>query len=208
MTKTHTLILARHGQSEYNAKNLFCGWRDPSLTAQGESEARTAGQLLKKNGIHVDVAFTSALQRAQKTCALILEELGQNTLQPTANLALNERDYGDLSGLNKDEARQKWGEEQVHIWRRAYDVPPPGGESLRDTVARALPYFVHAVLPAMLMHSTTLIAAHGNSLRALIMALEGIDAKTIPTVELATGEIYIYTLDAHARILNKRILKP
>ena len=135
------LVLVRHGQSEWNFKNLFTGWRDVNLTAQGIAEARTAGKKLKAQGIHFDVAFTSALVRAQRTLDLMLEEMGQTNIPILKDQALNERDYGDLVGLNKDDARKKWGEEQVHKWRRSYDVAPPGGESLKDTVARALPYF-------------------------------------------------------------------
>ncbi|PZP40270.1 MAG: 2,3-bisphosphoglycerate-dependent phosphoglycerate mutase [Pseudomonas fluorescens] len=205
---THTLILTRHGQSDGNKRNVFTGWLDLPLTEQGEQEARNAGQRLKAAGLTPSVAFSSELQRAMRTCDLMLEELGQADLSVTRNSALNERDYGNLNGLNKDEARAKWGEEQVHIWRRAYDTPPPGGESLRDTVARVLPYYVNKVLPQVLSNETTLVAAHGNSLRALIMALEGIPSEEIPSVELATGEIYVYKLDNAARILDKQILKP
>ncbi len=204
----HTLILARHGQSEYNRQNLFTGWVDTTLTEQGLAEAKSAGQRLKSAGLLPEVAFTSELQRANHTCQIILGELGLSELPVTRNSALNERDYGDLNSLNKDEARQKWGEEQVHIWRRSYDVPPPGGESLRDTVARVLPYYVHDILPQVMKHSTTLVAAHGNSLRALIMALEGVPGEKIPSVELATGEIYIYTLNDSAEIVDKKVLKP
>ena len=133
------LVLVRHGQSDWNLKNLFTGWKDPDLTPQGVSEAAAAGQRLKDLGLTFDVAYTSALTRAQHTCRLILDQLGQSDLHTIRDQALNERDYGDLSGLNKDDARAKWGEDQVHLWRRSYDVPPPGGESLKDTVARVLP---------------------------------------------------------------------
>jgi 2,3-bisphosphoglycerate-dependent phosphoglycerate mutase len=203
----HTLILTRHGQSEGNKRNEFTGWADLPLTDQGREEAKSAGRRLAAAGLRPTAAFSSVLSRAATTCDIILSELGVK-LEVTRNAALNERDYGDLTGLNKDEARAKFGEEQVHIWRRAYDTPPPGGESLRDTVARVLPYYVHAILPVVLSNATTLIAAHGNSLRALIMALEGISPQDIPNTELATGEIYIYELDNHARITNKQILKP
>ena len=204
----HTLILTRHGQSEGNKRNEFTGWADLPLTEQGKSEAAAAASRLKSAGLtNIDAAFSSVLQRAANTCDIILSELDAN-VEVTRNQALNERDYGDLTGLNKDEARSKWGEEQVHIWRRAYDTPPPGGESLRDTVARVLPYYVHNVLPTVLSNGTTLVVAHGNSLRALIMALEGIPSETIPSVELATGEIYVYELDDQASIQSKKILKP
>ena len=166
------LVLARHGQSEWNLKNLFTGWKDPGLTELGVREARTAGQRLKERDVRFDIAFTSDLHRAQATCSLILEEIGQPDLETIADQALNERDYGDLSGLNKDDARARWGEEQVHLWRRSYDVPPPGGESLKDTVARVLPYYIQNILPRVMRGERVLVAAHGNSLRALVMVLD------------------------------------
>ncbi|MDE2064105.1 MAG: 2,3-bisphosphoglycerate-dependent phosphoglycerate mutase, partial [Bradyrhizobium sp.] len=166
------LVLVRHGQSEWNLKNLFTGWKDPDLTEQGIAEANEAGRKLKAQGLEFDIAFTSALTRAQHTLDLMLAQLGQTKIPVHKHLALNERDYGDLSGLNKDDARKKWGEDQVLIWRRSYDVPPPGGESLKDTLARTLPYYVKEILPGVLRGQRTLIAAHGNSLRALIMVLE------------------------------------
>ena len=135
---TGTLILVRHGQSEWNLKNLFTGWRNPDLTEKGVEEARETGKALKAKGIVPDYYYTSALRRAQHTLDLMLEEMGIDNVTITRNIALNERDYGDLAGLNKDDARVKWGEEQVHIWRRSYDVPPPGGESLKDTADRTL----------------------------------------------------------------------
>lgn len=206
---SHTLILTRHGQSEGNKRNEFTGWADLPLTEQGREEAKSAGQRLKSAGYaNVSAAFSSVLQRAANTCDIILAELGQSNLNVTRNQALNERDYGDLTGLNKDQARAQFGEEQVHIWRRAYDTPPPGGESLKDTVARVLPYYVHNVMPTVLSSDTTLVAAHGNSLRALIMAIEGIASEDIPQVELATGEIYVYKLDNSSKIIEKQILKP
>ena len=174
------LVLVRHGQSEWNLKNLFTGWKDPDLTEQGIAEAKQAGRALKAEGLKFDIAFTSVLKRAQHTLDLTLEELGQTGLRTEKDLALNERDYGDLSGLNKDDARKKWGEEQVLIWRRSYDVPPPGGESLKDTLARALPYYVQEILPCVLRGERTLVAAHGNSLRALIMVLEKLVAGKHP----------------------------
>src|SRR6201994_2074477 len=166
------LVLVRHGQSEWNLKNLFTGWKDPDLTEKGVAEAREAGPKLKAQGLSFDVAFTSVLTRAQHTLDLMLTEIGQTGLPITRNLALNERDYGDLSGLNKDDARKKWGEEQVLIWRRSYDVPPPGGESLKDTAARTLPYYEKHILPHMEDGDTVLVAAHGNSLRSMVMAIE------------------------------------
>src|SRR5436305_5609160 len=166
------LVLVRHGQSEWNLKNLFTGWKDVDLTEQGIKEAREAGRKLKAQGLSFDVAYTSALKRAQNTLTLVLEEMGLSNIPVFKDQALNERDYGDLSGLNKDDARAKWGEEQVHIWRRSYDVPPPGGESLKDTAARVLPYYIQEILPRVLRGENLLVAAHGNSLRALVMVLD------------------------------------
>jgi 2,3-bisphosphoglycerate-dependent phosphoglycerate mutase len=196
------LVLVRHGQSEWNLKNLFTGWKDPDLTEQGRNEAIEAGRKLKAQGLTFDVAFTSALTRAQHTLDIILKEMGQGGLPIHRNVALNERDYGDLSGLNKDDARKKWGEEQVHIWRRSYDVPPPGGESLKDTLARTLPYFVQEILPCVLRGERTLVAAHGNSLRALIMVLEKLTSENILKRELATGVPVIYRLNADATVAS------
>src|SRR3954469_78393 len=189
------LVLVRHGQSEWNLKNLFTGWRDVDLTEAGVAEARAAGRKLKSQGLKFDVAFTSALKRAQRTLHLMLEELGQKSIPVIKDQALNERDYGDLAGLNKDDARKKWGEEQVHVWRRSYDVAPPGGESLKDTLARALPYYVQEILPGVLNGKRTLVAAHGNSLRALIMVLEKLSPEGILARELATGVPIIYRLN-------------
>jgi 2,3-bisphosphoglycerate-dependent phosphoglycerate mutase len=195
------LVLVRHGQSEWNLKNLFTGWKDVDLTEQGVTEARAAGRKLKAQGLKFDVAYTSALKRANRTLDLILEEMGE-TVPIVRDQALNERDYGDLVGMNKDDARAKWGEEQVLIWRRSYDVPPPGGESLKDTVARALPYFVQEILPRVLRGERTLISAHGNSLRALIMVLERLTPEKILKRELATGVPIIYRLNADSTVAS------
>lgn len=204
----HTLVLVRHGQSEWNLKNLFTGWKDPDLTEKGVEEAIEGGRKLKAKGIAFDLAFTSVLQRAQKTCQLILDEIGQPDLETIRNQALNERNYGDLAGLNKDDARKKWGEDQVHIWRRSYDVPPPGddGESLKDTGARVWPYFMHDVLPQLMGGKTVLIAAHGNSLRSLVMAMEGLSPEEIVTKEIATGVPMIYTLADDTSLQSVEIL--
>ena len=201
------LVLARHGQSEWNLKNLFTGWKDPGLTDLGVQEARTAGQRLKEMGVQFDVAFTSDLSRAQRTCKLILEEIGQPDLKTVMDQALNERDYGDLSGLHKDDARARWGEEQVHLWRRSYDVPPPGGESLKDTVARVLPYYIREILPRVMRGERVLVAAHGNSLRALVMVLDGLTSETIPGLELATGIPLVYSLNEDTTVADKKVLE-
>jgi 2,3-bisphosphoglycerate-dependent phosphoglycerate mutase len=201
------LVLVRHGQSEWNLKNLFTGWKDPGLTELGVKEARTAGERLTAKGLTFDVAFTSALVRAQETLRLMLEEIGEPGLETLRDEALNERDYGDLAGLNKDDARARWGAEQVHLWRRSYDVPPPGGESLKDTVARALPYYVKEILPRVMRGERVLVAAHGNSLRALVMVLDGLTPATIPGLELATGIPLVYRLKADTTVESKRVLE-
>jgi len=200
------LVLVRHGQSEWNEKNLFTGWRDPDLTAKGIEEARAAGRALKAAQAKFDIGYTSNLQRAQKTCALLLEELQRSDLPVTRHEALNERDYGDLSGLNKDDAREKWGEEQVHIWRRSFDIPPPGGESLKDTAERVLPYFDAEIMPQIKAGQNILVAAHGNSLRALVMQLDGLTREEIIDVNIGTGEPYCYQLDANGAVISKEIL--
>jgi 2,3-bisphosphoglycerate-dependent phosphoglycerate mutase len=197
------LVLVRHGQSDWNLKNLFTGWRDVDLSPQGVKEARDAGRKLKAQGLKFDVAYTSALIRAQRTLDLMLEELGQTGIPVTKDQALNERDYGDLSGLNKDDARKKWGPEQVHIWRRSYDVAPPGGESLRDTAARVLPYYIQEILPAVLRGQRVLVSAHGNSLRALVMVLDRLNSEQIVKREIATGVPMIYRLNADSTVASK-----
>lgn len=201
------LVLTRHGESEWNLKNLFTGWKDPGLTPKGIEEARAAGRGLKALGLSFDVAYTSALTRAQHTLKLILEEIGQTDLPTIEDFRLNERDYGDLAGLNKAETAAKYGDEQVHIWRRSYDVPPPGGESLKDTVARVLPYYVETILPRVMRGERVLVAAHGNSLRALIMVLDHLDDKTIPSLELKTGVPLVYRLNADTTVASKQVLE-
>ncbi len=197
------LILVRHGQSEWNLKNLFTGWRDVDLTEQGIKEAREAGRKLKAQGIVFDVAFTSVLKRATRTLDLMLQEMGQTKVPVFKDQALNERDYGDLSGLNKDDARKKWGEEQVHIWRRSYDVAPPGGESLKDTLARTLPYYMTEILPRVLRGERVLVSAHGNSLRALVMVLDKHTPEAITKLNLETGVPMIYRLNADSTVASK-----
>jgi len=200
------LVLVRHGQSEWNLKNLFTGWRDVDLTDKGVAEARAAGRQLKAMGLRFDVAYTSALVRAQRTMDLMLEELGQRSLSVVRDQALNERDYGDLSGLNKDDARKRWGEEQVHIWRRSYDVAPPGGESLKDTAARVLPYYIQDILPRVLRGERVLVSAHGNSLRALVMVLDHLSPQEIVKREIATGVPLIYRLNADSTVAERKVM--
>ena len=202
-----TLVLVRHGQSEWNLKNLFTGWRDVGLTEQGINEAKSGGKKLAERGMKFDIAYTSALSRAQVTCQLILDAVGQSGLKTIKDQALNERDYGDLVGLNKDDARKRWGEEQVHKWRRSYDIQPPGGESLKDTGARVWPYYMHEMQPHVLRGETVLVAAHGNSLRSLIMALEGMSGEEIVKLELGTGVPMIYRLKADSTLKSKEILE-
>jgi len=201
-----TLVLVRHGQSDWNLKNLFTGWKDPDLTELGIEEAKTGGKALAEYGIKFDIAFTSVLQRAQHTLDIILDSVGQTGLQTIKDQALNERDYGDLSGLNKDDARAKWGEEQVHIWRRSYDVPPPGGESLRDTGARVWPYYLTEILPRVLAGQKVLVAAHGNSLRSLVMVLDRLTKEQILALNLATGVPMVYKLKADSTVASKEVL--
>jgi len=197
------LVLVRHGQSDWNLKNLFTGWKDVDITDKGVAEAREAGRKLKAQGLKFDIAYTSALKRAQRTLDLMLEELGQSKIPVFKNQALNERDYGDLSGLNKDEARVKWGDEQVHIWRRSYDVAPPGGESLRDTAARVLPYYIQEILPRVLRGEQVLVSAHGNSLRALVMVLDKHTIESITKLNIDTGAPMIYRLNADSTVKSK-----
>ena len=197
------LVLVRHGESEWNLKNLFTGWRDVDLTEQGIKEARAAGRKLKAQGLVFDIAFTSALKRAQRTLDLMLEELGQQGLPVIEDQALNERDYGDLVGLNKDDARKKWGDEQVKLWRRSYDIPPPGGESLKDTAARVLPYYIQEILPRVMRGERVLVSAHGNSLRALVMVLDRHTTKSIVELNLGTGVPMIYRLNADTTVASR-----
>ena len=197
------LVLVRHGESEWNLKNLFTGWKDVDLTEKGIAEARAAGRKLKAQGLSFDVAFTSVLVRAERSLDLMLEEMGQRKIPILRDKALNERDYGDLSGLNKDDARARWGAEQVHIWRRSYDVAPPGGESLKDTAARVLPYYIQEILPVVLQGKRVLISAHGNSLRALVMVLERLSTSDILKREIGTGVPLVYRLNADSTVAEK-----
>ena len=201
------LVLVRHGQSDWNLKNLFTGWRDVDLSPLGIEEARSAGRKLKARELRFDVAYTSVLVRAQNTLKLMLEELGQSGLEEHRDQALNERDYGDLSGLNKDDARKKWGEEQVHVWRRSYDVQPPGGESLRDTGARVWPYYLTRILPDVMRGKRVLVSAHGNSLRSLVMVLDKLAPDQVTKLELATGMPLVYRLNADTTVAEKEALE-
>jgi 2,3-bisphosphoglycerate-dependent phosphoglycerate mutase len=200
------LVLVRHGQSEWNLKNLFTGWKDVDLTETGVNEAEQAGRLLAERGMQFDIAYTSALIRAQRTCQIILDGIGQSDLETIRDQALNERDYGDLVGLNKDDARVKWGEEQVHVWRRSYDTPPPGGESLRDTGARVWPYYLTRILPDVMRGRRVLVSAHGNSLRSLVMVLDKLGPDEITKLEIATGVPLVYRLNADTTVAEKEIL--
>lgn len=200
------LVLVRHGQSEWNLKNLFTGWKDPDLTEQGVAEAKAAGRVLREHGYSFDVAFTSELKRAQRTLDIVLAVLHQENLPIVRDRALNERDYGDLTGLNKDDARKRWGEDQVQIWRRSFDIAPPGGESLKDTAARVLPYFHSRILPRVNGGERVLVVAHGNSLRAVIMELEDLSGEAIIKRELETGVPIVYSLDENGSIKKRQIL--
>ncbi|MEZ5785419.1 MAG: 2,3-bisphosphoglycerate-dependent phosphoglycerate mutase [Xanthobacteraceae bacterium] len=197
------LVLVRHGESEWNLKNLFTGWHDCDLSEKGVNEARAAGRRLKAQGLKFDVAYTSDLKRAQRTLSLMLEELGQTDIPVVENWALNERDYGDLVGLNKDDARKKWGEERVHQWRRSYDIAPPNGESLKDTAARVLPYYITEILPRVMRGERLLCAAHGNSLRALVMVLDRHTPQSILDLNLGTGVPMVYQFNPDTTVAWK-----
>lgn len=201
------LVLVRHGQSQWNLENRFTGWVDVPLTPAGEEEARQAGRRLKERNFRFDAAFTSALQRAQRTLEILLEELGQKNIPVEKNQALNERHYGDLQGLNKEETAEKFGAEQVKIWRRSYDVPPPGGESLKDTAARTLPYFHEKIRPLLKKGKNILVAAHGNSLRSLVMELEKMTPEQILELNLDTGVPRVYELDGDLNIVKSYELR-
>ena len=188
---TH-LTLVRHGQSDWNEKNLFTGWENPDLAEQGLREAKETGQALKDMELSYSYLFTSVLDRAINTANIILGVLELTTITTVRDKALNERDYGDLTGLNKDDARKRWGEEQVHIWRRSYDVPPPSGESLENTAERVLPYFKEEILPLLVDGKSILISAHGNSLRALVMFIEKLSPEEILKKEISTGQPITY----------------
>jgi len=201
------LVLVRHGQSQWNLENRFTGWVDVPLTEQGRAEAKRAGDLLKTAGLRFTKAYTSDLKRAQDTLDIMLDVLGQSDLSIERDQALNERHYGDLQGLNKDETREKYGKEQVHIWRRSYDVPPPGGESLKDTAARTLPYFESKILPDVRKGETVIVAAHGNSLRSIVMHLDKLTREQVLELNLDTGVPIVYEIDAAGAVVGKEILR-
>ncbi len=203
---SNLLVLMRHGQSEWNKLNLFTGWKDPDLTEAGIEEARIGARLLKAEGITFDIAYTSVLLRAQHTLDIVLAELGQSDLETIRDQALNERNYGDLSGLNKDDARKRWGDEQVHIWRRSYDAPPPGGESLKDTAERVLPYYEANILPKVLAGKRVIVSAHGNSLRALVMVLDKMSREDILQLNLGTGVPMVYEMNDAGEVTSRRDL--
>jgi 2,3-bisphosphoglycerate-dependent phosphoglycerate mutase len=200
------LILVRHGQSEWNEKNLFTGWENPGLTDKGMHEAKIAGSLIKNLGIKFDYMFTSALIRAQLTGSIILENLDQAEINIIKNKALNERFYGDLQGLNKDECRKKWGNEKVQIWRRSYDKGPPGGETLKETGERVLPYYLEEILPLIFKNNNIIIAAHGNSLRSLIKYLDHISDEDIVKLEIPTGAPIHYVFNQSGEVISKQNL--
>ena len=202
------LVLVRHGESEWNRLNLFTGWRNPDLTDKGLIEARVAGRMIRDHKVKFDIAFTSSLKRAQHTLDIILGELNQPDVPITKDARLNERDYGELSGLNKDEARKRWGEAQVLMWRRSYDIAPPGGESLKDTLDRVRPYYESDIWPQITAGKNVIIAAHGNSLRALIMILENLNGEEILARELATGAPILYRLGADGQAIDRKELLP
>lgn len=199
------LALVRHGQSEGNAKNVFTGWLDLPLTETGRAEARDAAARLADMGLTFGAAYTSTLSRAVESCRIVIDDLGLTSIAPVAHAALNERDYGDLAGLDKGVAAERWGEEQVHEWRRSYTLAPPGGESLRDTAARVLPFYIGDILPSVLRCEGVLVVAHGNSLRALVMALDRLTPEQIVKREFATGEILVYRLRPDATIASRHV---
>ena len=202
----NVLVLVRHGESEWNRLNRFTGWKDVGLTEEGMAEAHRAGAMLKETAQGFDCAFTSTLKRAHNTLDIILEELGQGRLPTVKAAALNERDYGELVGIDKEEARKRWGAEQVHLWQRSYDIAPPGGESLKDTAARVLPFFEKWIVPELQKGKSVIVVAHGNSLRSLIMQLDRLTPDEVMQVELGTGAPLVYRLNADGSVAEKRDL--
>jgi 2,3-bisphosphoglycerate-dependent phosphoglycerate mutase len=206
LTMPNALVLVRHGESHWNRLNMFTGWQDVDLTDEGVAEAHRAGAMLKAEGRHPDLAFTSTLKRAKNTLKFILSELDQDNLPIVQDAALNERDYGDLMGLNKDEARKRWGDEQVHLWQRSYDIAPPGGESLKDTAARVLPFYEKRIVPELRAGKNVLVVAHGNSLRALVMQLDRLSPDQVIELSIGTGMPLVYRFRADGTVAEKRDL--
>jgi 2,3-bisphosphoglycerate-dependent phosphoglycerate mutase len=204
---SRSLILVRHGESEFNARNLFTGWTDVGLTDRGEAEARVVADLIGGAGLRVDTVYCSALKRTADSARVILDGLGRPATPMVCAEALNERDYGELTGLNKDQARARWGEDQVHTWRRSFDIPPPGGESLRDTIARVLPYYVREILPAVMRGQTVLLVGHGNTLRSLSYVLDRLTPTEVTSVEFATGAALVYGLAPDTTVTAKTVLR-
>jgi 2,3-bisphosphoglycerate-dependent phosphoglycerate mutase len=202
----NVLVLVRHGESEWNRLNRFTGWKDVDLTEEGVIEAHRAGAMLLEEGRRFDLAFASTLKRATNSLKIILGELHQEDLPVIKDAALNERDYGDLMGVNKEDARERWGADQVHIWQRSYDIAPPGGESLKDTEARVLPFYDKRIAPQLAAGKSVLVVAHGNSLRALLMRLDGLTPEQVMEVELGTGVPLIYRFNADGSVAEKRDL--
>jgi len=200
------LVLVRHGESEWNRANRFTGWKDVGLTEEGMAEAHRAGAMLKETSQRFDCAFTSTLKRAHNTLDIILDELGQGKLPTVKAAALNERDYGELVGINKDEARKRWGAEQVHLWQRSYDTAPPGGESLKDTAARVVPFFEKWIVPELQKGKSVILVAHGNSLRSLLMHLDRLEPDEVMQVEIRTASPLIYRMNADGSVAEKRDL--
>ena len=203
-----TLALIRHGQSQWNLENRFTGWINVPLTEKGRAEAARAGELLAETGIRFNLAFTSDLVRAQDTLDIVLDRLSARMIPIKRDRALNERHYGALQGLNKDETAAKYGKEQVHIWRRSYDVSPPDGESLKDTAERTLPYFDSTILPELKAGMNVIVAAHGNSLRSIVMQLEQLTREQVIELNIDTGVPLLYEFDGSGRVTSKRILRP
>lgn len=200
------LVLVRHGESQWNLENRFTGWVDVPLSPKGILEAKAAGEKIKKENIHFDKAYTSALQRAQRTLDLILEAIGQQTIAVEKDPALNERHYGDLQGLNKAETARQYGDAQVKIWRRSYDIAPPNGESLKDTAARTLPYFESKIMADIKNGLNIIVAAHGNSLRSIVMELDHLTKEQVLELNLGTGVPIVYQFDPRLKILSKKEL--
>lgn len=202
--KGNVLVLVRHGESEWNRLNRFTGWKDVDLSEEGVAEAHRAGAMLNGESRRFDCAFTSTLKRAHNSLSIILGELGQEGLRTVKDASLNERDYGELVGVNKDEARRRWGAEQVRLWQRSYDIAPPGGESLKDTAARVIPFYEKRIVPELNQGKNVLVVAHGNSLRSLIMRLDRLSPDEVMHLEIATGVPLIYRLNEDGTVAEKR----